>query len=43
MCDPVVGTTSKDRLTASLQASQIELELQDWFILLEASKGSRVP
>jgi len=40
---PVVGTTSKERLTASLKAVHIELELQDWFILLEASNGHEVP
>ena len=40
---PVVGTTSKKRLKASFAAVQIELELQDWFILLEASKGNEVP
>lgn len=39
---PVVGTTSKKRLKASMEATQIELELQDWFILLEASKGHEV-
>jgi predicted oxidoreductase len=40
---PVVGTTNKDRLQASLKAADITLELQDWFILLEASKGEPVP
>ena len=40
---PVVGTTSKQRLKDSLSATDINLELQDWFILLEASKGEPVP
>jgi len=40
---PVVGTASKERLKASINATQIELELQDWFLLLEASKGQEVP
>lgn len=40
---PVVGTTSKERLKASMKATQLELEVQDWFILLEASKGYEVP
>lgn len=40
---PVVGTASKKRLKASIEATQIELELEDWFILLEASKGQEVP
>lgn len=40
---PVVGTTTKERLTASCEAMDIELELEDWFILLEASLGHSVP
>ncbi|WP_350293260.1 aldo/keto reductase [uncultured Croceitalea sp.] len=40
---PVVGTTTKERLKASLEAVSINLELQDWFLLLEASKGEPVP
>ena len=40
---PVVGTTKKERLRDSLEAVHINLELQDWFILLEASKGEQVP
>jgi len=39
---PVVGTTSKERLKASFDAVQIELELEDWFELLEASNGLEV-
>lgn len=40
---PVVGTASKERLKASIDATNIELQLEDWFILLEASKGHEVP
>lgn len=40
---PVVGTTSKERMKASIQATEIDLELEDWFILLRASKGHEVP
>ena len=40
---PVVGTTNTDRLKASLAATTIDLEDQDWFMLLEASKGRPVP
>ncbi len=40
---PVVGTSSKERLNASMKAVKIDLKLQDWFILLEASKGHEVP
>lgn len=39
---PVVGTTSKERLKKSLEATKIELELEDWFLLLEASAGHEV-
>lgn len=40
---PVVGTTQKERLEAGLKAADIALELQDWFLLLEASMGNSVP
>ena len=40
---PVVGTATKERITASLKAAQIQLDLQDWFLLLEASNGNEAP
>lgn len=40
---PVIGTTDKERIRLSAQAAQIELELQDWFILLKAGQGQDVP
>ena len=40
---PVVGTTRPDRLKESQEALSIELELEDWFALLEASQGHKVP
>lgn len=40
---PVVGTTDTDRLVALKRGTQVDLELEDWFILLEASQGRRVP
>lgn len=40
---PVVGTATKERLKASMEAVNINLELQDWFVLLEASKGEPIP
>ena len=39
---PVVGTTKKHRLAEMLVAEQIDLDLQDWFLLWEASRGHRV-
>lgn len=40
---PVVGTTTKSRLESAISATQIDLELQDWFLLLEAANGFEVP
>lgn len=40
---PVVGTTTKSRLTIAIGALNIDLQLQDWFLLLEAAKGFEVP
>lgn len=40
---PVIGTTNKDRITAATKAIDIPLELQDWFALLVASQGHKVP
>lgn len=40
---PVVGTTTKSRLIAAIEAAKINLELQDWFLLLEAANAFEVP
>ncbi len=40
---PVVGTTEAHRLEKALQAVNIQLELEDWFSLLEAAQGHKVP
>ena len=40
---PVVGTTNKDRLKQAVEASKIDLELEDWFSILVASQGHKVP
>ncbi|NER17255.1 aldo/keto reductase [Spongiivirga citrea] len=40
---PVVGTTNEVRLKKAVEALDIELELQDWFELLVASQGHKVP
>jgi len=39
---PAVGTTSKERLQKSVEATNIDLDLEDWFLLLEASAGHEV-
>ena len=40
---PVVGTTDPGRLEKSLQASLINMELEDWFLMHTASLGHKVP
>ena len=40
---PVIGTTKSDRIKSTLGSLKIEIELIDWFELLEASLGKRVP
>lgn len=40
---PVIGTTSEGRIANAVKATTIELELQDWFELLVASQGHKVP
>ncbi len=40
---PVVGTTDILRLKNAMLASKIDLELEDWFLILVASQGHKVP
>lgn len=40
---PVVGTTNKDRLKNAIEAQNINLELEDWFLILVACQGYNVP
>jgi len=40
---PVIGTTNLDRITHAAQAAHIDLELEDWFEILVASQGHKVP
>jgi len=40
---PVIGTTTKDRITKAVAAMDIKMEREDWFTLLEASQGHKVP
>lgn len=40
---PVVGTTDSGRLKKAMEAVDIQLELEDWFALLTASQGHKVP
>lgn len=36
---PVIGTANLERITAAVNALEIKLELEDWFVLLKASQG----
>ncbi len=40
---PVVGTTTKQRLKDAYAATKIDLELEDWFLILVACQGHKVP
>ncbi len=40
---PVIGTTNKQRLLEAVKATKINLELEDWFLMLVASQGHKVP
>jgi len=40
---PVIGTTNPERIALAQKASGITLELEDWFLLLEASQGHKIP
>ncbi len=40
---PVVGTTNTTRLKQAALAADIELELEDWFLILVACQGHKVP
>lgn len=40
---PVIGTTNKDRISNANKALSIDLELEDWFLILVASQGYKVP
>ena len=40
---PVIGTTKSDRIRKSIKSLKIQIDLIDWFELLEASQGKRVP
>lgn len=40
---PVIGTTNFSRISASVKAMTIDLELEDWFLILVAGQGHKVP
>ena len=40
---PVIGTTNKNRIKDAIKATRINLDLEDWFLILAASQGHKVP
>jgi len=40
---PVIGTTTPKRITDAAKADKIDLELEDWFLILVACQGHKVP
>ena len=40
---PVLGSTNTNRLKLAVNAIKINLEIDDWFLILKASDGKKVP
>tara|TARA_B100001250_G_scaffold312511_1_gene274516 strand:- start:507 stop:1373 length:867 start_codon:yes stop_codon:yes gene_type:complete len=40
---PVLGSTNPNRLKLAVDAIKIDLEIDDWFLILKASDGKKVP
>ena len=40
---PIIGTTNKNRIKDAVKATKINLGLEDWFLILTASQGHKVP
>ena len=40
---PVIGTTNPDRIANAVKATELDLELQDWFDIQVTSQGHKVP
>ena len=40
---PVIGTTNKERIKKAMEATKINLDLEDWFSILVAAQGHKVP
>lgn len=40
---PVLGTTTRERITNAAKALTIDLDLEDWFLMLVASQGHKLP
>jgi len=40
---PVIGTTTPKRITDAAKAMKLDLTLEDWFLILVACQGHKVP
>jgi predicted oxidoreductase len=40
---PVIGTTNKERIANAMASIETNLELEDWFLILVACQGHKVP
>ena len=40
---PVIGSTKIERLTSAYDATKINIEREEWFMLWRASKGHEIP
>jgi predicted oxidoreductase len=40
---PIVGSTVPERIRDSVNATEIELRRDEWYRLMEAAKGQRLP
>jgi predicted oxidoreductase len=40
---PIIGTTTPDRLVASCLADRLELSREEWYALLVTARGASLP
>ncbi|MFD2566909.1 aldo/keto reductase [Pseudotenacibaculum haliotis] len=40
---PVIGTTNQERIANAVKATEIDVDLEDWFTMLVAYQGHKVP
>jgi len=40
---PVIGTTTPKRITNAVKALALDMDLEDWFLILVACQGHKVP
>jgi predicted oxidoreductase len=40
---PIVGSTQPQRIRQAADAAQVELSREDWYTLLNAARGERLP